>query len=100
MKYKIEENFLEELFFIIKKRALGNKKNSYTKKLLRAGRNKIAQKVQEESLELIEDYINGSKKRTIEEAADLFYHLLVLLYSKNISLNDIKKELVKRKNVR
>ena len=93
-------DFLEELYLVIKKRDEGRKKNSYTKKLLKSGKNKIAQKVGEESLELIIDYLNGSKKRTIEEASDLFYHLLVLLYSKNIDLQDIKKELRKRKNVR
>ena len=51
-------------------------------------------------MELIIDFLNGSKKRTIEEAADLIYHLLVLLYSKKITINDIKKELAKRKSVR
>ena len=42
----------------------------------------------------------ATKKRTIEEAADLIYHLFVLLYSKKISLNDIKKELTNRHHVR
>ena len=50
--------------------------------------------------ELIIDYLNGTKKRTIEEASDLIYHLLVMLYSKKINLSDIKKELKKRENVR
>ena len=72
----------------------------YTNLLLKEGKNKIAQKVGEESIELLLEYINGSKKRTIEEVSDLIYHLLVLLYSKKISINDIKKELAKRKNVR
>ena len=62
--------------------------------------NKIAQKVSEESSELIIDYLNGSKKRTIEEASDLIYHLFVLLHSKKIKLEDIKKELKSRHNVR
>ena len=74
--------------------------NSYTKSLLKAGKNKIAQKIAEESSELLIDYLAGSKKRTIEEASDLIYHLLVLLYSKKIDIEDIKKELVRRKNVR
>ena len=78
-----------------------NKKNkSYTNQLLKEGKNKIAQKFGEESMELLIDYLNGSKKRTIEEAADLIYHLFVLLHSKKITLEDIKKELDKRKNVR
>ena len=68
--------------------------------IIKKGRKKISQKVGEESMELIVDFLNGSKKRTIEEAADLIYHLLVLLYSKKITIKDIKKELVKRKSVR
>ena len=68
--------------------------------MLKSGKNKIAQKVSEESSELIIDYLNGSKKRTVEEASDLIYHLFVLLHSKNIKLEDIKKELKSRRNVR
>ena len=68
--------------------------------MLKSGKNKIAQKVSEESSELIIDYLNGSKKRTVEEASDLIYHLFVLLHSKNIKLEDIKKELKRRRNVR
>ena len=50
----------------------------------------------EESAELIIDYLKGTKKRTIEEATDLIYHLFVLLSSKKISYKDIQKELTKR----
>ena len=93
-------DFFEELFSIIQKKAKSNDRKSYTKKLLSNGKNKIAQKFGEESVELIIDYLNGSKKRTIEEASDLIYHLFVLLYSKKIHLKDIKKELKNRHNVR
>tara|TARA_B100000963_G_C22318526_1_gene533266 strand:- start:116 stop:400 length:285 start_codon:yes stop_codon:yes gene_type:complete len=92
---------IEELFKIIEERIKNKKKNSYTNKLFKLGPNKIAQKFGEESAELMVDYLKGSKKRTIEEAADVIYHLIVLLKSKKISLNDINKELKKRKtNVR
>ena len=100
MKKTSNTDFLEELYSIIKKRDQSKKKNSYTKLLLKGGKSKIAQKVSEESIELMADYLNGSKKRTIEEAADLIYHFLVLLYSKKITINDIRKELNKRRNVR
>ena len=93
-------DFIEELYSTIRSRARSKKKNSYTNLLLKKGKNKIAQKIGEESTELIIDYLNGSKKRTVEEASDLIYHLLVLLYSKKISIKDIKKDLTKRKNVR
>ena len=97
MKYKL--NFLEELFSTIEKKNKHKDDTSYTKKLLKGSKKIIAQKVGEESSELIIDYLSGTKQRTIEEASDLIYHLFVLLYSKKINLNDIKKELEKRKNV-
>ena len=88
---------IEELFKIIEERIKHKKKKSYTNKLLQLGPNKIAQKFGEESAELIIDYLKGSKKRTIEEAADVIYHLIVLLKSKKITLNEINKELERRK---
>lgn len=97
---KSNTDFLDELFTTIEKKAKNKDNKSYTKFLLKQGENKIAQKIGEESSELIIDYLKGSKKRTIEEACDLIYHLFVLLYSKKIHLNDIKKELKKRQNVR
>ena len=93
-------NFIDRLFKTIEKKAKSKDKNSYTKLLLKSGKNKIAQKIGEESSELIIDYLNGTKKRTIEEASDLIYHLLILLYSKKINLKEIEKELRKRENVR
>ena len=88
---------IEELFKIIDDRVKNKNKNSYTNKLLKLGPKKIAQKFGEESTELIIDFLSGSKKRTIEEAADVIYHLLVLLKSKKISIIEINKELAKRK---
>ena len=89
-----------DLFLTIADRKNSNLKKSYTSKLLKEGEKKIAQKFGEESAELIIDYLKGTKKRTIEEAVDLIYHLFVLLHSKKITLNEIQKEIRKRKNVR
>ena len=89
-----------DLFLTIENRKTSKNKNSYTSKLLQDGEKKIAQKFGEESAELIIDYLKGSKKRTVEEATDVIYHLFVLLSSKKISYSDIEKELTKRKNVR
>ena len=89
-----------DLFLTISDRKNSNLKKSYTSKLLKEGEKKIAQKFGEESAELIIDYLKGTKKRTIEEAADVLYHMFVLLSSKKINYMDIKKELEKRKNVR
>ena len=88
---------IEELNEIINNRVQTRKKNSYTNKLLKLGPKKIAQKFGEESAELIVDFLKGSKKRTIEEAVDVIYHLLILLKSKKITINEIHKELDKRK---
>jgi len=89
-----------DLFLTIADRKNSNLKKSYTSKLLKEGEKKIAQKFGEESAELIIDYLKGTKKRTIEEAVDVLYHMFVLLSSKKINYTDIKKELEKRKNVR
>ena len=95
----MKDPFLD-LFTIIEDRKKSKSKKSYTLSLLKEGEKKIAQKFGEESAELIIDYLKGTKKRTIEEATDLIYHLFVLLSSKKISYQDIQKELTKRHNVR
>ena len=91
-----------KLFNTIESRKTSGIKKSYTNQLLTKGSKKIAQKIGEESAELIIDYLKGTKKRTTEEAVDLIYHLFVLLVSKKININDLKKEIKKRqvKNVR
>ena len=88
---------IEELNEIINDRVKTNKKKSYTNNLLKSGPKKVAQKFGEEASELIIDFLKGSKKRTTEEAVDVIYHLLILLKSKKITMNDIHKELDKRK---
>jgi phosphoribosyl-ATP pyrophosphohydrolase len=95
----MKDPFLD-LFSIIEERKRTKDKKSYTANLLKEGEKKIAQKFGEESSELIIDYLKGTKKRTIEEASDVIYHLFVLLSSKKISYTDIEKELSKRNNVR
>ena len=95
----MNDSFLD-LFLTIENRKFSKDKKSYTSKLFKDGEKKIAQKFGEESAELIIDYLKGTKKRTIEEASDVIYHLFVLLSSQKISYLDIQKELSKRKNVR
>ena len=95
----MKDPFLD-LFTIIEDKKKSKSNKSYTSSLFKKGEKKIAQKLGEESVELIIDYLKGTKKRTIEEASDLIYHLFVLLSSKKISYQDIQKELTKRHNVR
>ena len=88
---------IEDLNEILNNRIKTRKKNSYTNKLLKLGPKKIAQKFGEEANELVVDFLKGSKKRTVEEAADVIYHFLVLLKSKKITISELYKELEKRK---
>ncbi|MDR2469165.1 MAG: bifunctional phosphoribosyl-AMP cyclohydrolase/phosphoribosyl-ATP diphosphatase HisIE [Tannerella sp.] len=70
--------------------------DSYTTSLFRKGINRITQKVGEEALETIIEALNGTDERFIYEAADLIYHLIVLLTSKGYRLEDLACELKKR----
>ena len=87
---------LDEIFLIVEKRKIKKIKSSYTSTLFKKGRNKIATKILEEANELIVDFLNGTKKRTVEEASDLLFHIIVLLSSKKIKPIDIAKELKSR----
>ena len=97
MKKKENNNFIQELYLNIAQRVNSKSKDSYSNFLLKSGPKKIAQKIGEESNELIVDYLKGSKRRIVEETADLIYHIILLLYSKNITINEIEKELKKRR---
>ena len=63
-----------------------------------SGRDKIAKKVIEESGELAVAYLNNevNKDEIIWESADLLYHMMVLLHSVDVSMNDVSIELKKR----
>ena len=87
---------LDEIFTIVELRKKNKKSNSYTSKLFKRGKNRIAQKVLEESSELVIDYLNGSKKRTIEEVSHLLFHTIVLLSDKKITPKQVAKELKSR----
>lgn len=79
-------NYLQKL---IKQRKVDMPKNSYTTMLFEKGINKIAQKVGEEAVELIIEAKDNNKDLFLNEAADLMYHLLVLLTAKGFQINDI-----------
>ncbi len=85
--------FLTELQDFINKRHEEMPKGSYTTSLFRDGLNRMAQKVGEEALEAVIEATNGTNDRLIYEASDMFYHLIVLLTSKGLRIEDIAKEL-------
>ncbi|MFA5877019.1 MAG: bifunctional phosphoribosyl-AMP cyclohydrolase/phosphoribosyl-ATP diphosphatase HisIE [Candidatus Paceibacterota bacterium] len=95
-KEEATRNELSLLFGVLEQRKRDLPKDSYTTKLFEAGLDRIALKVAEESLEVIQAATKETRERTIEETADLLYHLFVLLVQKNITLQDVEKELQKR----
>lgn len=88
---------LIDLFNLIRNRKEKMPEGSYTTSLFKDGLNKICEKIEEESLEVIQASKKETKQRLIEEGCDLIYHLLVLLVQKNIGLNEIFEELVRRR---
>lgn len=88
-KNKDEFSFLHYLEALIMDRKLHPKDNSYTNLLFEKGLNKIAQKVGEEAVEVVIEAKDSNDELFKGEAADLFFHLLVLLAEKNISLNEV-----------
>ncbi len=69
---------------------------SYTTSLFNSGINRMAQKVGEEAVETIIEATNGTDDRLIYEASDMIYHLIVLLTSKGLRIENLADELVKR----
>lgn len=90
------DNFLVELETIIQNRKDNPTEKSYTSQLFEKGINKIAQKVGEESVELIIEAKDDNKELFLNEAADLLFHYLILLQAKNTQLNDVIKILKER----
>jgi len=81
--------FLATLEGIIQERLQNPAEGSYTASLASAGRKRIAQKVGEEAIELALASTVGDRTETIDEAADLLYHMLVLLNHQDITLKDV-----------
>lgn len=90
--------FLTELQNFIEKRHEEMPEGSYTTSLFRDGLNRMAQKVGEEALELVIEACNGTDERMIYEGSDMLYHLIVLLTSKGMRIEDMAAELRERHN--
>jgi phosphoribosyl-ATP pyrophosphohydrolase/phosphoribosyl-AMP cyclohydrolase len=89
-------DFIAELEMIVKKRFDAGGEESYTARLAAAGTKRIAQKVGEEGVELALAATAGNQQEVIDEAADLVYHLVVLLADNGLSLEDIATRLEAR----
>ena len=90
--------FLTELQDFINKRHEEMPEGSYTTSLFKDGLNRMAQKVGEEALEAVIEATNGTNDRLIYEGSDMLYHLIVLLTSKGLRIEDLAAELAERHN--
>ena len=88
--------FLTELQDFIEKRHEEMPEGSYTTSLFKDGLNRLAQKVGDEALELGIDATNATTDRLIYEGSDMLYHLIVLLTSKGLRIEDLARELAVR----
>lgn len=89
-------DFLIKLEDIIADRLANPSNDSYTAQLAAAGVKRIAQKVGEEAVELALASVTGDREETLNEAADLVYHLLVLLSRQDLRLSDVAATLAAR----
>ncbi len=93
---KNEPDFLKRLENIIQQRKNEASEKSYTASLFKAGINKIAQKVGEEAIELIIEAKDSNDELFLNESADLLFHYLVLLATKDKNMDDVIEVLKKR----
>jgi phosphoribosyl-ATP pyrophosphohydrolase len=91
-----ESSFLTQLENVIAERMATASKDSYTARLAASGPLGAAQKVGEEGVETALAGVGEEPERLVSEAADLLYHLLVLLRLRDVSLADVVAELERR----
>lgn len=89
-------DFIDELFSTLQERKRNPTPGSYTASLLTAGEDEIVKKIGEEAVEIILAAKGQGDERVVEETADLVYHLLVLLVSRDLTWDDIRAELKQR----
>ena len=87
---------LRDLAATIEARKDADPDSSWTAKLLSKGPEKCAEKFGEEAVEAIIEAVKGDRERLTSEAADVLYHLLVMLAARGITLADVEAELARR----
>ena len=87
---------LDDLAKIIDARKSADPDSSWTAKLLSKGPEKCAEKFGEEAIEAIIEAVKGDKAALTSEAADVLYHLLVMLAASDVALDDVVAELDRR----
>ena len=99
MKDCVDPAIIAEIWSVIGERAKNPSLESYTSRLLadEKGIDKVLEKVGEESTEFIIAAKNGVNERTVEEASDVLFHLLVARRASGIDLSDVMHELERRR---
>lgn len=87
---------LDDLATMIASRKGADPDTSWTAKLFAKGPEKCAEKFGEEAIEAIIEAVKGDKEKLTSEAADVIYHLLVMLAARDVSLDDVMAELARR----
>ncbi|AOO79908.1 MULTISPECIES: phosphoribosyl-ATP diphosphatase [Bosea] len=87
---------LADLERIIAERAKASPEESWTAKLIAAGPERAAKKLGEEAVEAVIAAVKGDRDELIAESADLLYHLLVVLLSRDVALRDVLSQLEAR----
>jgi phosphoribosyl-ATP pyrophosphohydrolase len=92
----MKDEYLESLLSLIKSKKNDDPKISYTALLHQKGLNEILSKISEEANETITAAQSEGNNQLVHEIADLWFHCLVLLSQKNLTVDDITNELKKR----
>lgn len=91
-----EPNSLARLAATIEARKTADPESSWTAKLFAKGPEKCAEKFGEEAVEAIIEAVKGDREKLTSEAADVLYHLLVMLTAREVSLDQVLAELERR----
>ncbi|MBF9054924.1 phosphoribosyl-ATP diphosphatase [Rhodobacterales bacterium LSUCC1028] len=89
-------DILTQLAQTIEARKSADPESSWTAKLLSKGPEKAAEKFGEEAVEAIIEAVKGDKAALTREAADVIYHLIVMLAARDVALSDVLAELERR----
>ncbi|PPB79593.1 phosphoribosyl-ATP pyrophosphatase [Albidovulum inexpectatum] len=92
-------NVLERLAATIDSRRDADPESSWTARLLSRGPEKCAEKFGEEAIEAVIEAVRGNRGRLVAEAADVLYHLLVMLSARGVTLEEVVDELARREGV-
>lgn len=92
-------NVLERLAATIDSRRDADPESSWTARLLSRGPEKCAEKFGEEAVEAVIEAVRGDRGRLVAEAADVLYHLLVMLSARGVTLDEVMEELARREGV-